>query len=72
MEESISDKDLTTSLVQMKVNGWRDAILMLRQINVSIILEFNILGAGTNNCYVGSAKSFKGKWNDIIIKTELA
>ncbi len=72
VEESISDKDLTTSLVQMKVNGWRDAIWMLRQINVSIILEFNILGAGTNNCYVGSAKSFKGKWNDIIIKTELA
>ena len=70
IEESISDKELSTSFIQMKVNGWRDAIWMLRQNGISIILEFNTLGAGTNNCYIGSAKNFKNKWNDIIIKTE--
>lgn len=72
IEDSISDKDLTTSMIQMKVNGWRDSIWMLRQISVSIVLEFNILGSATNNCYVGSAKNFKGKWNDLLIKTELS
>ena len=72
IEESISDKELSTSFIQMKVNGWRDAIWMLRQNGISIILEFNTLGAGTNNCYIGSAKNFKNKWNDIIIKTEFA
>ena len=72
IEESISDKELSTSFIQMKVNGWRDAIWMLRQNSFSMILEFNTLGAGTNNCYIGSAKNFKNKWNDIIIKTEFA
>ena len=72
IEESISDKELSTSFIQMKVNGWRDAIWMLRQNGISIILEFNTLGAGTNNCYIGSAKNFKNKWNDIMIKTEFA
>lgn len=72
IEESISDKELSTSFIQMKVNGWRDAIWMLRHNGISIILEFNTLGAGTNNCFIGSVKNFKNKWNDIIIKTEFA
>ena len=63
--------ELNISLIQMKVNGWRDSIWMLRQNKTSVILE--VLTQGKYfSCFVGSIKNFNKQWNDILIKSELS
>ena len=66
------DEDYPTlnkaSWVQSKIHDWRHPIWMLQANGISVNLTFNSLGQ--RNCYVGKLSSFKGKWNDIIIKTE--
>ena len=66
------DKDYPTlnkaSWAQSKIHNWRHPIWMLQANGISVNLTFNSLGQ--RNCYVGKLSSFKGQWNDILIKTE--
>ena len=58
-----------TSWVQSKIHDWRHPIWMLQAKGISVNLTFNSLG-GDRGCYIGKLSSFRGKWNDIVIKTE--
>ena len=55
-------------LFQSKIHNWRHPIWMLQANGISVNLTFNSLGQ--RNCYIGKLSSFKGQWNDILIKTE--
>ena len=57
-----------SSWVQSKIHNWRHPIWMLQANGISVNLTFNSLGQ--RNCYIGKLSSFKGQWNDILIKTE--